>query len=250
MNKKGNKGNTGNKASQTSKASQPGKANTGSRGKSNETKVYIAVLVIIFVAAIILSVTRMGGNDEEPVPTAVPTPEGVLSTPVGSGNTPEPEDTPMPTPSAAPQPTPRPTPTPTPTPQPTPTPTPQPASDLGSGSFSSNTGVGLDLVVDWSAGAGGEGAANVTFSIKLNSYSLYTSSLPGALILTVGSESYTFDTPAVSYDGHTLLSTPFATKSVNVPAGSVSVSAEWFYRGTYSGTYLESIKASGTVNAG
>lgn len=224
----------------------------GNKGKINETKVYVAVLVIIFVAAIIISVWRMGDDAREPA-TTPPAPAETVpgANPGDSPDTPDgPEETPEPTPTATPQPTPRPTPTPTPTPSPTPTPTPAPANDLGTGSFSSNTGVGLDLVVDWSAGAGGEGAASVTFSVSLKSYSLYTSSLPGALTLTVGSETYTFDTPSVSYDGHTQITTPFATKTVNIPAGSVSVSAQWYYRGTYSGNYIESITASGTVNAG
>lgn len=223
----------------------------GNKGKVNETKVYIAVLVIIFVAAIILSVVRMGDGGE-PVTTPSAAPTDAMPTPNSTPNNPDgPEDTPEPTPSVAPVQTPRPTPTPPPpTPTPTPTPTPPPASDLGSGSFSSNTNVGLDLVVDWAAGASGEGAAKVTFSIKLNSYSLYTTSQIGSLVLTVGSDTYYFDTPAVSYDGHTLLTTPFATKSVNVPVGSVNVSAEWFYRGTYSGTYIESITASNTIDIG
>lgn len=222
----------------------------GNKGKINETKVYVAVLVLIFVAAIIISVARMGDGAAKPTPEpTAPAETAPVATPGDTPNTPdEPEDTPEPTQSV---PTPPPaTPRPEPTPTPTPTPTPPPASDLGSGSFSSNTGVGLDLVVDWSAGAGGEGAANVTFSVKLNSYSLYTDALPGALTLTVGSETYTFDTPKVSYDGHTQISTPFATKSVSIPAGSVSVSAQWYYRGTYSGKDIESITASGTINAG
>lgn len=225
----------------------------GNKGKINETKVYVAVLVIIFVAAIIISVARMGDGSREAVPTPSAVPSGNVSgsAPNDTPNTPdEPEETPEPTPTATPQPTPQPTPKPTPTPAPTPTPTPTPASDLGTGSFSSNTGVGLDLVVDWSAGAGAEGASNVTFSVSLNSYSLYTDALPGALTLTVGSETYNFDTPSVSYDGHTQINTPFATKTVSVPAGTVSVSAQWYYRGTYSGAYLESITASGVVNAG
>lgn len=224
----------------------------GNKGKINETKVYVAVLVIIFVAAIIISVARMGDGGKEPDPTPSAPPVDV--TPDAPGSTPdasdEPEETVAPTPSVMPQATPRPTPTPTPPPTPAPTPTPPPPSDLGSGSFSSDTKVGLDLVVDWAAGSSGEGAANVTFTIKLNSYSLYTNAQIGSLVLTVGSDTYYLDTPAVSYDGHTLLTTTFATKSVNIPAGSVNVSAEWFYRGTYSGTYLESITASGTVNAG
>lgn len=222
------------------------------KGKINETKVYVAVLVIIFAAAIIISVGRLGKDDagQAPEPTAAPT--EAVNTPDDNpvDTTPEPEDSPEPTPTPTPTPRPTPTPAPTPTPQPTPTPTPPPASDLGTGSFSSNTGVGLDLVVDWAAGAAADGSSSVTFAVSLSSYSLYTDSLPGALTLTVGSETYTFDTPSVSYDGHTQINTPFATKTVTVPAGTVSVKAEWFYRGTYSGTYLESITATGTVNAG
>lgn len=222
----------------------------GNKGKINETKIYVAVLAIIFVAAIIISVTRMGDGAAEPTPTAAPT--DVMPTPDAPAPTPDvPEDTPtVPVQTPVPQATPRPTPAPTPTPPPAPTPTPPPASDLGSGSFASNSGVGLDLVVDWAAGAAGEGAANVTFSIKLNSYSLYTTSQIGSLVLTVGSDTYYFDTPAVSYDGNTLLTTPFATKAVKVPTGSVNVSAQWYYRGTYSGKYIESITASGTVDVG
>ena len=110
------------------------------------------------------------------------------------------------------------------------------------------TGLGLELVVDWTAAPAGEGSTSLTLNVSLNSYSLYTDALPGALTLTVGSETYTFDTPAVSYNGRTQITTHFASQTVTVPSGSVSVGAQWYYRGTYAGVYLESLTASGTVS--
>lgn len=81
----------------------------GNKGKINETKVYVAVLVLIFLTAIIISVVRMGDGGKEPVPTpTVPAAtEPGTSVPDDANNTDEPEDSPEPTPSAAPQNTPR-----------------------------------------------------------------------------------------------------------------------------------------------
>lgn len=217
-----------------------------------KSALYVVLLLLLLIVAAVLCISRLqledafGGDDEISVSDS---PEQNL--PVDTQPTPTIEPTPEPTPAPTPTPTPVPMPTPTPQPTPTPAPTPQPPVSLGSGSFRSDTGTVLNLVVNWSAVSTGSDSAEMTVVIELESYSLFTSALPGSISLTVNGTAYSLGSPGINYDGTDLVHTVLASQSVAVARGStVDIAVDWSYRGSYGGTQLDVISAVGSVAIG
>lgn len=178
---------------------------------------------------------------------------GPVQTPAAVSAEPSAAETDRPTPSPTPEPTPSPSPTPEPTPSPEPT--PPPAIDTG-GSFRSDTGTVLNLVADWTAVSAGDGNVTVTVTLSVESYSLQCSEIYKGATVTIGSETRSFDTPAIAYDGSAgLASTGIGSVSVTLTAdeaaaGTIPVTASWKFGGTYSGTDLPVITAQGTAGLG
>ena len=207
----------------------------------------VVLLLVLLAVTAVLSISRLREEDafrgsEDAAVSATPEP------------TPSPTPTPTPTPTATPTPeptpTPAPTPTPTPTPEPTPTPPPVPVN-LGSGSFRSDTGTALNLLVNWSAESIDADSAQLTVNIELESYSLFTSALPGSITLTVGGTAYSLGSPAVNYDGTAMIHTVLASQNLTVARGSsVDIAVDWYYRGSYGGTPLDVISAAGSAAIG
>ena len=141
-----------------------------------------------------------------------------------------------------------PTPTQAPTPAPTPAPTEPPTSGtvVASNSFSSDTGTGLNMNISWQAADQGNGTTRVYVTGKVSSYSL-----------DVGSRSV-----SVSFGGY---STSVSGSSISVPEGGMqtnqlfytyldvptgtdgNMTVDWAFKGSYSGTDLPTITASGYV---
>lgn len=139
-------------------------------------------------------------------------------------------------------------PTQEPTPKPTDvipdvTPAPVTESVTADGSFSSNTGTDLNLVIEWSRQAGG----SVVFNVYLDTYSLDISRRENGLTFTVGGVTRMYSTDAVNYTGGDKRKLLICSFTADVPAGEASVIATWDYRGSYSGTDLPVIVASGTI---
>ena len=215
-----------------------------------KSALYVVLLLLLLIVAAVLSISRLqledafGGDDGVSVSDS---PEQKLL----ADTQPTPTVEPTPTPAPTPTPTPVPTPTPTPQPTPTPAPTPQPPVSLGSGSFRSDTGTALNLVVNWSAVSTGSDSAELTVVIELESYSLFTSALPGSIALTVNGAAYSLGSPGINYDGTDLVHTVLASQSVTVARGSaVDIAVDWSYRGSYGGTQLDVISAAGSAAIG
>ena len=220
-----------------------------------KSALYVVLLLLLLIVAAVLSISRLQMEDFAPGSedvSASEAPEQTLpaeSLPPRAENTPEP--TPAPTPTPVPTPIPTPTPKPTPAPTPTPVPTPQPPVNLGSGSFRSDTGTALNLVVDWSAVSTGSDSAKVTVEIALESYSLFTSALPGSITLTVNGAIYSLGSPEISYDGAGQITTVLASQSVTVGRNTAfDITVDWHYGGRYGGTQLDVISAAGYATVG
>ncbi|MBR4425011.1 MAG: hypothetical protein IKS66_03575, partial [Oscillospiraceae bacterium] len=163
--------------------------------------------------------------------------------------------TPAPMPAPTPEPTPEPTPVPEPTPMPEPTPTPEPTPEPtpttvygSSGSFRSDTGTGLNLRADWRLYADDAGAHKMRVDLSVTSYRLVVGKLWNSIVLTVDGRSYYADSPNINYEGETVTTTPLYSFVIDAPASnSFSFSAAWNYHGSYSGTELNSIVASGQI---
>lgn len=211
---------------------------------------YVVVLLIVVVIAAVLSINILFGPErtkatEPPQGIHTPVPETEAPTPATQTETPKATETPAPTPTETPVIETR---APLETPEPTPTEAPLPV-DAG-GSFSSATGTYLNLVVDWAAYTAPDGSTKLRVDLSASSYSFFTSALYQGLELTVGGQTYTANSPEISYGGPDLITTPMASFTVDAPTGNVGITAVWHYRGSYSGVELDDITASGTAFIG
>lgn len=225
-------------------------------GKSNKSPAgaILALLILVIIVVALIFIIRGGGQDEgEDLNTPPSGSSAVSEDPVQPGgdeeevDVPTSSDTPPAQESAAPTPSPSPTPTPTPSPTPTPTPTPAPAAS--SGSFRSDTGTGLNIVVDWTLTPGGSGAT-LAFTVSTESYSLYNNGAWHALSVQIGGSTYEFDTEGISCDGPGLETNELARGTIQLSSSAIPAAAtvSWHFQGSYGGTELETITASGTIS--
>ena len=213
-----------------------------------KSAAYIALLLVVVVIAAVLSI-RVFTREKAEEPTPEPQAQQVLALPPVE----EPGKTVVTLPPEEPTPTPEPTEEPVfetrepiTTEPPEETEAPEPV-DV-SGSFRSDTGTGLNLLVDWGARSTAGETVSLIVDFSAQSYSFYTSALYSSLELTVNGKTYSANSPAVSYDGSDLMTTPLATFTVEVPRGTTTLDAVWHYKGSYSGKELTDITASATID--
>lgn len=223
-------------------------------GKSNKSPAgaILALLILVIIVVALIFILRGGGDDENEDLNAPPAEAGEVSdAPSQPSGGEDEDDVNVPTPpSESPvQESAAPTPTPTPTPTPAPTPTPTPAVSASSGSFRSDTGTGLNIVVDWTLTPGASGAT-LAFTVSTESYSLYNNGAWHALSVQVGGSTYEFDTEAISCDGPGLETNELSTGTIQLSSSDIpaAVTVNWHFQGSYGGTELETISASGTVS--
>lgn len=223
-------------------------------GKSNKSPAgaILALLILVIIVVALIFILRGGGDDENEDLNAPPAEAGEVSdAPSQPSEGEDEDDVNVPTPPAESpvQESAAPTPTPTPTPMPTPTPTPTPAVSASSGSFRSDTGTGLNIVVDWTLTPGASGAT-LAFTVSTESYSLYNNGAWHALSVQVGGSTYEFDTEAISCDGPGLETNELSTGTIQLSSSDIpaAVTVNWHFQGSYGGTELETISASGTVS--
>ena len=177
-----------------------------------------------------LVIERAPGGSETSEPPA--TAGAVDNTPAGESQTPSTE---VPSTPAA-----TPVPTPSPTPPSTPSPTPP---DSASGTLRSNTGTGLNIVADWSLSG-----TTLTVKVSAESYSLYSQGAWHAGSVTVGGQTYYFDTQAIEYDGPSLGTHELGSVTISGVSAPAQIEVGWHFQGTYGGTELDTITASGTIS--
>ena len=141
-------------------------------------------------------------------------------------------------------------PTPSPTPSPTPTPEPTPNLSATSGSFESDTGTGLNIVVDWTLTPKSDGSATLSMKVSTESYSLYNNAAWHALSVQIGGQTWEFDTEAIEYAGPGLDTNELSTAQIELSGTSLPATATvtWHFQGSYGGTELENVVATGTIS--
>ena len=221
-------------------------------GKSNKSPAgaILALLILVIIVVALIFILRGGGDDENEDLNAPPAEAGEVSdAPSQPSEGEDEDDVNVPTPPAESPVQESAAPTPTPTPPPTPTPTPTPAVSASSGSFRSDTGTGLNIVVDWTLTPGASGAT-LAFTVSTESYSLYNNGAWHALSVQVGGSTYEFDTEAISCDGPGLETNELSTGTIQLSSSDIpaAVTVNWHFQGSYGGTELETISASGTVS--
>jgi len=234
-----------------------------------KTPVVIFILLLAAVVVVAAFLLLSGGiperaaapsppaTDGQPVRESAQPAEGTASP--APGESPAPAESREPTPEPSPDPSDEPTPLPTPEPTTEPTPEPTPAlpagRSLGSGRFTSDTGTYLNLLVEWSAAAAAEDRAEVTVTVSATHYSLFANGAYGAIHITAGGSDHVLSSPTISYDGTDFTATELASLTLSLPldaqgTASTELSVRWDFGGSYGGTALDVIQASGTVSVG
>lgn len=103
--------------------------------------------------------------------------------------------------------------------------------------------------MDWTLTPGASGAT-LAFTVSTESYSLYNNGAWHALSVQVGGSTYEFDTEAISCDGPGLETNELSTGTIQLSSSDIpaAVTVNWHFQGSYGGTELETISASGTVS--
>lgn len=230
------------------------------RKKSNPTGPLAALLLLLFIIIVLIVALRSCGSDDAKKPNESLEPSlSESQQPQQGDETDAPEDpdtspSELPSPSVSPSEEPSPSlePTPTPTPSPTPTPTPIPSA---AGNFRSNTGMGLNVSADWTAVDAGNGKVKLKLQFFVESYALNVGKGYKNVIVTINDEKFTYDAPAITYDGKTLEKNELCTVELVLSVGAdgklnVPMTAEWIFMGKYGDAEIENISAAGLAQIG
>ena len=126
-------------------------------------------------------------------------------------------------------------------------------TSLGNGSFRSDSGTSINIHADWNAVVSGTNTVDITVTAYVDSYSLYTTASPDVLNIAVDGQYFSLASPAIEIPTTTQpVSTKINSRTVTVTLSggetrNIPVEVIWHYRGTYGGTYLDSIECGGTI---
>lgn len=126
-------------------------------------------------------------------------------------------------------------------------------TSLGSGTFRSDSGTSINIHADWTAVVSGADTVDVTVTVFVDSYSLFTTASPEALNISVDGKYVSLASPAIEIQGNAgQVSTLINNRSfpISLSGGekrTIPIEVIWNYRGTYGNVYLETIECGGTI---
>ena len=126
-------------------------------------------------------------------------------------------------------------------------------TSLGSGTFRSDSGTSINIHADWNALVSGANTVDITVTAYVDSYSLFTTASPDVLNISVDGQYFSLASPAIEIPTTTQpVSTKINSRTVTVTLSggetrNIPVEVNWQYRGTYGGTYLDSIECGGNI---
>ena len=126
-------------------------------------------------------------------------------------------------------------------------------TSLGSGTFRSDSGTSINIHADWNALVSGTNTVDITVTAYVDSYSLFTTASPDVLNISVDGQYFSLASPAIEIPTTTQpVSTKINSRTVTVTLSggetrNIPVEVNWQYRGTYGGTYLDSIECGGNI---
>ena len=191
------------------------------RKKGSPAGVIFALLMLVVIVVALIIVLRSFGMDD-PAGSS-PTP------PVNTESVTDPPETEPPE-TEPPE-----------TEEPSPSPSATPAANA-SGSFRSDTGTSLNIIADWSLNG-----STLTINVDTESHTLYSSGAPGAASVSVNGRTVYFDTEDIEFEGWGPVRNELGSVTVEGVTAPAEVEVTWYFRGSYGGTELETITASGTV---
>ena len=201
------------------------------RKKGSPAGVIFALLMLVVIVVALIIVLRSFGMDDPPASSPTP--------PVNTESVTDPPETEPPE-TEAPVTEPPET-EPPETEEPSPSPSATPAANA-SGSFRSDTGTSLNIIADWSLNG-----STLTINVDTESHTLYSSGAPGAASVSVNGRTVYFDTEDIEFEGWGPVRNELGSVTVEGVTAPAEVEVTWYFRGSYGGTELETITASGTV---
>lgn len=118
-------------------------------------------------------------------------------------------------------------------------------SVTATGAFESDTETGLEVHVDWSVFNNSEGR-KVRLDVYLNCYNLYVSERYNGITIRLGDETKSINSAQIDYTG-SANSILIGSTIMDMPDDPTDCEVSWEFKGTYNGTELEQVTASGTV---
>ena len=206
------------------------------RKKGSPAGVIFALLMLVVIVVALIIVLRSFGMDDPAgsSPTPPVNTESVTDPPETEPPETEPPETEAPV-------TEPPETEPPETEEPSPSPSATPAANA-SGSFRSDTGTSLNIIADWSLSG-----STLTINVDTESHTLYSSGAPGAASVSVNGRTVYFDTEDIEFEGWGPVRNELGSVTVEGVTAPAEVEVTWYFRGSYGGTELETITASGTV---
>lgn len=119
-------------------------------------------------------------------------------------------------------------------------------SVTATGAFESDTGTGLEVYVDWSVFNNSEGSRKVRLNVYLNCYNLYVSERYNGITIELGDETKSINSAQIDYTG-SANSILIGSTIMDMPDAPTDCEVSWEFKGTYNGTELEKVTASGTI---
>ena len=97
-------------------------------------------------------------------------------------------------------------------------------------------------MADWSLSG-----TPLTVNVSAESYSLYSQGAWHAGSVTVGGQTYYFDTQAIEYEGPGQGTNPLGSVTITGVTAPAQIEVSWHFQGTYGDVELETITATGTI---
>ena len=106
----------------------------------------------------------------------------------------------------------------------------------------------MNIVVNWTLSGSGE-ETRLHIALSAESYSLQTREIWQGAVLSIGGETYEFDTEAVDFSGPGQGENPLGEIDVTLDSASLPAEASvtWRFQGSYGGEELNEITATGTI---
>ena len=121
------------------------------------------------------------------------------------------------------------------------------AGQTDSGRFASAQSDKLVLCIDWSSVIDDNGTAEVTVTVGISHYRLFSREKFEMGAIQVDGNAVLFSTPAIEYDENTKTFTTFYTATYTTDRSEMEVEASWQVLGKYGDVEIDTLTAGGTI---
>lgn len=124
------------------------------------------------------------------------------------------------------------------------------AGQCDSGRFVSEQSPNLVLCIDWESVIGTDGIADVTVTVGISHYRLFSREKYNMGAIQVDGNAVKFSTPKIEYDENTKTYTEFYSATYETNRSEMEIEASWQVLGKYGDIEIDTLTAGGTVVLG